>query len=230
MSSTSLKEKISDLIFWTIIFFILYIIVAYLLESSWLKIRVALPEVYGFIKDGLSITAGLLAPISALILFSDWKEQHVLKLVDEAAWKISEDIHDLYILSMQAFYKEPLEVSEDDIKLYEHSSKGSLHDLRRSIEIKEKIIKNYVGKNNDIVRMLTNLRELSLRLENHIRIKKHSTYKLKIEEEKSEYVDHLALSQYKSLVFSHRQAFEEGLGKMKKLNNKLEEKLKAVQI
>ena len=36
MAKKSLKEKLQDAMFWTLIFFILYLIVGYLLESSWL--------------------------------------------------------------------------------------------------------------------------------------------------------------------------------------------------
>lgn len=37
MSKRNLKDKISDVIFWTVVFIILYFLVAYLLESKWLE-------------------------------------------------------------------------------------------------------------------------------------------------------------------------------------------------
>ncbi len=174
MLKKSLKEKITDLFFGTVSFLILYFIIAFLLKSSWLKDNLSLPTIYELLKDGLSITAGLLAPAAALLLFSDWKEQHVLTLVDTAARKISEDIQDIYILTMQAFYNEPLEISDENIRLQEHTTKGSLFDLRRSIEINEKIITNSGIECNSLLFNIMCLRELSLDLENIIRMSKYS--------------------------------------------------------
>lgn len=76
MARKTLEEKIQNVIFWTIIFFILYLIVGYLLESSWLSTPLKLNKIYELLKDDLSITAAFLAPVAAFVLFSDWRIQH----------------------------------------------------------------------------------------------------------------------------------------------------------
>lgn len=76
MSKKTLKEKINDVAFWTIIFLIIYLIIGYLLESLWLSKSLKLDEFYDLLKDGFAITAAFLAPVAAFILFSDWRTTH----------------------------------------------------------------------------------------------------------------------------------------------------------
>ncbi|NIE95600.1 hypothetical protein F3J02_03730 [Acinetobacter sp. Tr-809] len=91
MVKKTLENKIKDTIFGVIIFFILYGIIGFLLETSWLSTSVGLPKIYEIFKDGLTITASFLAPVTAFVLFSHWSEQHsavrnekeVIKLLKE---------------------------------------------------------------------------------------------------------------------------------------------------
>ncbi|WP_180118492.1 hypothetical protein [Acinetobacter sp. YH12096] len=57
MAKKTLEEKIKDVAFWTVIFLILYLILGYLLESSWLSKQIKLDKLYDLLKDGLGITA-----------------------------------------------------------------------------------------------------------------------------------------------------------------------------
>ncbi|RKG37882.1 hypothetical protein [Acinetobacter sp. WCHAc060007] len=88
MNKRNLEEKIKDVGFWTVIFFILYLIVGYLLESLWLSKPLKLNELYDLLKDGLGITAAFLAPVAAFLLFSDWREQHNKQVRNEFALKV----------------------------------------------------------------------------------------------------------------------------------------------
>jgi len=54
----------------------MYLISGYMLLSNWLAERVALTKFYELIKDDLTITASLLAPVAALVVFTDWRESH----------------------------------------------------------------------------------------------------------------------------------------------------------
>lgn len=76
MVKKTLEDKIKDLTFCTCVFLILYLISGYLLLSNWLAERVALTKIYDLIKDDLTITASLLAPVAALLVFNDWRETH----------------------------------------------------------------------------------------------------------------------------------------------------------
>lgn len=88
MARKTLKEKISDVVFWTVIFLILYLIVGYLLESLWLSKPLKLDDIYDLLKDGFGITAAFLAPVAAFLLFSDWREQHNKQVRNEFALKV----------------------------------------------------------------------------------------------------------------------------------------------
>lgn len=76
MAKKNLNEKISDVFFWTCVFLIIYLIVGFLLGSSWLSKGLTIDQSYNLFKDALSITAAFLAPVAAFVLFSDWREQH----------------------------------------------------------------------------------------------------------------------------------------------------------
>lgn len=85
MAKKTLAVKIKEVGFWTVIFFILYLIVGYLLESSWLSKPIKLNDIYDLLKDGLGITAAFLAPVAAFVLFSDWRDQHNKQVHNEFA-------------------------------------------------------------------------------------------------------------------------------------------------
>lgn len=77
MAKKTLEEKIKDVIFWMVIFFFLYLIVGYLMQSEYLHSALNWDESYNLLRDALTITAYFLAPATAFVLFSDWREQHV---------------------------------------------------------------------------------------------------------------------------------------------------------
>ena len=129
MAKKSLEEKIKDVGFWTVIFFILYLIVGYLLESSWLEIPLNLEGIYDLFKDGLGITAAFLAPVAAFLLFSDWREQHNKQVRNEFAIKVFNQfelferlIQEANIIHIEMDYLVPeesrIELNYDRIPIY----------------------------------------------------------------------------------------------------------------
>ncbi|MBJ8482622.1 hypothetical protein [Acinetobacter vivianii] len=88
MIRTSLEDKIKDIVFWTIVFFILYTILGFLLETNWLSKTISLPKINEILKDSLTITATFLAPVAAFVLFSDWREQHNKQVRNEFGLKV----------------------------------------------------------------------------------------------------------------------------------------------
>lgn len=101
MAKKTLEEKIKDVAFWTVIFLVLYLILGYLLQSLWLSKPLMLDELYDLIKDGFSLTAALLAPAAAFVLFSDWRIQHV----ELKAEKLSEEIWAFNRRIIRRFYE-----------------------------------------------------------------------------------------------------------------------------
>lgn len=88
MVKKSLNQKMKDVVFYAIVFFVLYTIVAYLLESKWLSEIIGLPKINGILKDSLTMTAAFLAPGAAFILFTDWREQHNKQVRNEFGLKV----------------------------------------------------------------------------------------------------------------------------------------------
>lgn len=88
MLKRSLNQKMKDVVFYAVVFFVLYSIVAYLLESKWLSEIIGLPKVNGILKDSLTMTAAFLAPGAAFILFTDWREQHNKQVRNDFGLKV----------------------------------------------------------------------------------------------------------------------------------------------
>lgn len=96
MAKKNLKDKIIEAAFWTSFFLVVYLIVGFLLGSSWLSKGLTFDESYNLLKDALSITAAFLAPVAAFVLFSDWREQHEAKLIEHTSTQIFGGVIDLY--------------------------------------------------------------------------------------------------------------------------------------
>lgn len=88
MFKRTLSQKIKDVVFYSLVFFILYTIIAYLLETKWLSSTIDLPKLNGILKDSLTLTAAFLAPGAAFILFTDWREQHNKQVRNEFGLKV----------------------------------------------------------------------------------------------------------------------------------------------
>ncbi|MEX0572214.1 hypothetical protein ABYH20_013415, partial [Acinetobacter baumannii] len=80
MAKDDLKVKIKRIWVWTIIGIVVYLIISFFLKSSYpiTHHKFNLSEAYEVLKDTLTLAAGFLAPVAAFVLFSDWREQHVL--------------------------------------------------------------------------------------------------------------------------------------------------------
>lgn len=103
MANITLKEKIEDISFWIIVFLIIYLIVAYLIQSEWLSKILEFSEIYEILQDGLTITAAFLAPLAAFVLFSDWREQHKLVKTEKDTEQIIQNIYDVNKILLDLF-------------------------------------------------------------------------------------------------------------------------------
>ncbi|MEV8215782.1 hypothetical protein [Leifsonia sp. NPDC077715] len=75
MGKKELKDKIELTIFWLGLFCLSYLILGIILKSD-LTSPLDSSIFYEVFRDSLTLTAYFLAPIAALILFTDWREQH----------------------------------------------------------------------------------------------------------------------------------------------------------
>lgn len=94
MAKKSLEEKIKNVGFWAFGFIFWYLVVAFFLKSSYPIYDHPFNRIqaYETIKDVLSLTAAFLAPIAALVLFSDWREQYLQTKIEKDAQSIYDDI------------------------------------------------------------------------------------------------------------------------------------------
>lgn len=103
MVKKTLEDKIKDLIFCTCSFLIIYLIFGYMLLSNWLAERVGLTKLYELIKDDLTITASLLAPVAALVVFNDWRETHARVNNEKISNEIIEILQEMLSLCSKGY-------------------------------------------------------------------------------------------------------------------------------
>lgn len=175
MAKKTLNKKVVDVVFWTSIFLVMYLIVGFLLGSSWLSKGLTFSESYNLLKDGLSITAAFLAPIAAFILFTDWREQHVEQKVEkiyEDVWLLNKKLNREIILVLPTFEagnttvyrgrREALLCNNDEImaKIYTLAGYESM-DTSDFTELSLQINKDITGVISDIDDAVKKINKLS---------------------------------------------------------------------
>lgn len=95
MAKQTLKEKIERVGFCIFTGFAWYLIISFFLLSDYPIYDSSFDhkKAYEVIKDGLIISAAFLAPVAAFVLFSDWKEPYVEKVIEDDSLKIYEGIN-----------------------------------------------------------------------------------------------------------------------------------------
>lgn len=145
MAQVDLKEKIRRIWIWTIVGILVYLIVSFFLKSSYpiTHHRFNLADAYEVVKDALTLAAAFLAPVTAFVLFSDWRSEHHVKsifsLLDEIKNLTNEIESNLKTYMYKIYYPERLPT--EDFKNPSENLKilNSLANLRRLfIELKEK--------------------------------------------------------------------------------------------
>lgn len=109
MEKKTLKQKIDCVKISAGLFAIIYFLIGAYLRSD--GVRFDPQKTYELITDSLTLTAYFLAPITALVLFSDWREQHVEKLLEEE----STNIYNQYLAFIDTWEECRFTITEDDL-------------------------------------------------------------------------------------------------------------------
>ncbi|WP_139851465.1 hypothetical protein [Acinetobacter pullicarnis] len=111
MDKKSLEEKIKNTVFWLSYACVIYLVIGFLFETAWLSKPYSLKCAFSLIKDALLVTAAFLAPVAAFVLFSDWREQHIEKLLEQE----SSEIYALYIAIIDTWEQYRFGVENDEL-------------------------------------------------------------------------------------------------------------------
>lgn len=113
MAKKTLEEKIKQVGFWTFGGICWYLVIAFFLKSNYpiYEYNLDRSTAYEVVKDALTLAAAFLAPIAAFVLFSDWREQHVEKLLEQE----SSEIYALYIAIIDTWQQYRFDVEEDEL-------------------------------------------------------------------------------------------------------------------
>lgn len=219
MANKNLNKKIVDAVFWTSIFLLVYLIVGFLLGSSWLSKGLTFDESYNLLKDALSITAAFLAPVAAFVLFSDWRSEHkgksTLQLISELEGLT------FGIKNGLGFYNAKI-VKEKAVITGEFSGKADHQNLLwQLIELKRASSKLLV-KNNEIdalKALIDNFRELAIKALNDLYFKDYFSYQLEYEKNR------ITSNDNRKSYFKYIEAFNEKFTKLEKLSEEIDQKV-----
>ena len=177
----------------TIIFFFAYMFAALLLNSSFLENYINFKDIYDILKDGMTITAAFLAPASAFLLFSNWREQYNAQFIDKSLINLMVILKDMEILLNRKGY----ELNDNAF----NNIQKSTSELRFELEHNIVLLKIYPKYINEIfMENITEFKNLSLHLDNKIlqlsrldtQDQFNSLSRLKLSDEKSKKLQELS--------------------------------------
>lgn len=139
MEKKTLKQKIKNVKISAVVFSIVYFLLGAFLKSDG---SVFDPDkTYELVRDSLTLTAYFLAPVTALVLFSDWREQHVEKLIEEE----STNIYNQFLAFIDVWQDYWFTISDDDlfakttIESRELSHFSLLDQVEKSIQLTQQL-------------------------------------------------------------------------------------------
>ena len=143
MTKKTLEEKIKQVGFWTFSGVFSYLVIAFFLKSNYPIYEYSFnrEDAYDAIKDALTLAAAFLAPVAAFVLFSDWREQHIEKLLEQE----SSEIYASYIDILDTWQHYRFEVEDDEvftqstIESREAKHFGLMDRVEKAIQITEQL-------------------------------------------------------------------------------------------
>lgn len=138
MKGKTLEQKISLVLYGAAIFFAFLFALGFILKADLLSKWPTASDFYEIGKDALTITAYYIAPAAALILFSDWRQEHVEKSREQQG-------REIYNLVKQ------VESSLKHLELEVEDEKNFVNDLAPRVEeIAKELIKHLSAIQNNL--------------------------------------------------------------------------------
>lgn len=145
-----LKHQIKNICFWFFCCFFGYLVISFFLLSDYPIQEHAFDhkKAYDVIKDALGLIAAFLAPVTAFVLFRDWRKEHALIKNEELSLEVQELLKSTYnnMTTLPHVYEnEPyakavkrhfeylmaLNRLEKDLILHDETSLNYLNDLKK---------------------------------------------------------------------------------------------------
>lgn len=223
MVKKQLNEKIKDIFFGAIIFFMMYLIIGFLLKSEWL---VSSKEIwknsYELFRDGLTLTAYFLTPVVAIVLFNDWRTEHQIKntlqLLDDLK-KASFDIK-----NGLGFYNAKI-IKEEEVTTNEFRNRKDRQLLLWQLIELERLNNKFLIKNKDIKAfkdLQNQFKELSNSTLDDLHMKEYFSFNLVSDKDISSHEG------YSKEYSKYSKAFDEKFQKLDELSKQID--LQAVEV
>lgn len=145
-----LKKQIKNICFWSFCCLFWYLVLSFFLLSDYpiQEHPFNLKKAYDVIKDALGLIAAFLAPVTAIVLFRDWRKEHALIKNEELSLEIQELLKSTYnnMTTIPPVYEdEPyaeavkrhfeylmaLNRLEKDLTLHDEKSLNYLYELKK---------------------------------------------------------------------------------------------------
>lgn len=204
MKKKTLKEQINDAVFWLIIFFIVYLVMGYLIQSSWLSNVPEVQEIYDIAKDGLSIAAAFFAPVAAFILFSDWRAQHEDLATETESTKIFNILCELKDKLFEAHFA----IDDDEFK--QEATDKIFNEIANKIKEVRLLNDQLKGRTNGnkftecADKLIEEIVQVSLELSQlfsyRVKILNPEEYNEYVDTSPEEYADHIQVTYYDPLL------------------------------
>lgn len=229
MVSLKLEKKIRLVVVVFVLSICIYLMCAFFMLSKYplSEYDFDLNKSYEVLKDALTLAASFLAPVAAFVLFTDWRQEHVEKVLDSLARKIRVDINDIYILLKQAHHKPAVEIKKDsyEIVLIGHQSKGSILNMRLGLMNDLLELKNSTTGNKILIKKLEEFLTLSLEAENTILVYKYQENELFAAQKRAESDECLVVRSLRKGLLNFQQMYSIKIDELDALIKELDELL-----
>lgn len=153
MKGKTLEQKIKLVLACTAIFFAFLFALGFILKADLLSKWPTASDFYEIGKDALTITAYYIAPAAALILFSDWRQEHVeknreqqgkeiyslVKQIEAQLNKFHEDVEELELIN------ENTSENMEEIYKFLITNISKLEGAINEFDFKDEIAKAFIG-------------------------------------------------------------------------------------
>lgn len=221
MAKKNLKDQIDKVSFWFVSGIFWYLVVAFFLKSKYpINEYIFNPATaYDVVKDALTLAAALLAPVVALVLFSDWRSEHkgksTLQLLSELG-SLS-----FGIKNGLGFYNAKI-IKEKVVILGEFKDKEDRQNLLWQLIELKRSNSTFLIKNNEIdalKALLDKFIELANKALSDLHFKDYFSYQLECEK------NGITSSDNRKSYNKYTEAFDEKFTKLEKLSEIIDQKV-----